>query len=142
MSTPAPDIEAARNRVLHCRQYMDNALEALHKNEPGKAGELLWGSFAQAVHAVDAWRGPVIDDHRSLINFAARLRQEINSDIFALGLGAARGLHHNFYVPVESKEEVEVLVPGLQQAISLTLALLPEEVRNGTEGDLTEHISE
>ena len=130
-TAPAPDPEAARNHVFHCRQYMDNALEALQKNEPGKAGELLWGSFAQAVHAVDAWRGPVIDDHRSLMNFAARIRNEIDSDIFTLGLGAARGLHHNFYVPVESTEEVEVLIPGLQQAISLALALLPEEVRNG-----------
>ena len=131
MATPAQDVEATRNHVLHCRQYMDNALAALDKNEPGKAGEMLWGSISQAVHAVDAWRGPVIDDHRSLMNFAARLRQEIDSDIFALGLGAARGLHHNFYVPVESTEEVEVLIPGLQRAISLALALLPEEVRNG-----------
>ena len=105
-TAPAPDPEAARNHVFHCRQYMDNALEALQKNEPGKAGELLWGSFAQAVHAVDAWRGPVIDDHRSLMNLAARIRNEIDSDIFALGLGAARGLHQNFYVPVESTEGV------------------------------------
>ena len=130
-TVPASDIEAARNHVFHCRQYMENALEALEKNEPGKAGERLWGSFSQAVHAVDAWRGPVIDDHRSLMNFAARLRQEINDNIFTLGLGTARGLHHNFYVPVETTEEVEVLVSGLQQAISLVLALLPEEIRNG-----------
>ncbi len=132
-TAPAPDPEAAQNHIFHCRQYMDNALEALQKNEPGKAGEMLWGSFAQAVHAVDAWRGPVIDDHRSLMNFAARLRQEIDSDIFTMGLGTARGLHYNFYVPVEIKEEVEVLVPGLQQAISLVLGLLPEEVRNGAD---------
>ncbi len=128
---PAPDREGARNHLFHCRQYMDNALEALQKNEPGKAGEMLWGSFAQALHAVDAWRGPVIHDHRSLMNFAAKLRQEIDRDIFTLGLGAARGLHYNFYVPVETPEEVEIMVPGLQQAIGQVLALLPEEARNG-----------
>ena len=69
----APDPEAAQNHIFHCRQYMDNMLEALQKNEPGKAGEMLWGSITQAVHAVDAWRGPVIGGHRGLLNFARNI---------------------------------------------------------------------
>ena len=128
MTTPAPDPETARNHVFHCRQYMDNALEALEKNEPGKAGEMLWGSITQAVHAVDAWRGPVIDDHRRLMNFAYSLETETGDPSFRFVLRSASSLHHNFYVPVDTREEVELLLPGIQRAISQVLALLPEEV--------------
>ena len=127
----APDPEAAKNHVFHCRQYMDNALEALEKNEPGKAGELLWGSVTQAVHAVDAWRGPVIDDHRRMMNLAYSLEREIGDPSFRFVLRSASSLHHNFYVPVDTKEEVERLLPGIQAAIDQILALLPEEARNG-----------
>ena len=130
-TAPASDPEAARNHLFHCRQYMDNALEALRKNEPGKAGELLWGSFAQAVHAVDAWRGPVIDDHRSLMNFAYSLEREIGDPGFRFVLRSARSLHHNFYVPVDTVEEMERLLPGIQAAVAGILALLPEDVRSG-----------
>lgn len=131
-TTPAPDPEAARNHVFHCRQYMDNALEALEKNEPGKAGELLWGSITQAVHAVDAWRGPVIDDHRRLMNFVTSISREIDDPGFPASVEAAAGLHHNFYMPVRTKEYVELLIPAIRQGIAQILALLPEEVRNGS----------
>ena len=131
MTTPAPDPEAARNHIFHCQQYMDNALDALQKNEPGKAGEMLWGSVTQAVHAVDAWRGPVIDDHRRMMNLAYSLEGEIGDPSFRFVLRSASSLHHNFYVPVDTKEEVERLLPGIQAAIDQILALLPEEARNG-----------
>ena len=131
MATPAHDTEATRNHVFHCRQYMDNALEALNKNEAGKAGELIWGSITQAVHAVDFWRGPVIDDHRRLINFARDLGREIGDSAYPNNFRSARSLHQNFYIPVETREEVEDLLPGIDKAINQILALLPEEVRNG-----------
>ena len=133
MATPTHDTEATRNHVFHCRQYMDNALEALNKNEAGKAGELIWGSITQAVHAVDAWRGPVIDDHRSLMNFAYhRIGREIDDDAFPISIEAASSLHHNFYVPARTREDLELLMPGIRRAISQILALLPEEVRDVT----------
>ena len=132
-TSPAPDIEAARNHVFHCRQYMDNALEALEKNEPGKAGELLWGSFAQAVHAVDAWRGPVVIRHRGLLNFARNLSREIDDDNFHNNFLATKSLHENFYHPELEIDDVEFALPGIQRAISQVLALLPEEIRNGAE---------
>ena len=129
----APNPEAARNHLLHCRQYMDNALEALRKNEPSKAGELLWGSFAQAVHAVDAWRGAVIDSHRDLIAFARQVGQETGDPNFPLIIAAARSLHNNFYVPVETVEEVDGVLPGIQSAIDQILALLPDDARGGAD---------
>ena len=130
MATPTQDIEAARNHVFHCRQYMENALEALQKNEPGKAGELLWGSITQAIHAVDAWRGPVVIRHRGLLNFARNLSREINDDSFHNNFLAAKSLHDNFYHPELEMGDVEFAVPGIQRAINQVLALLPEEIRN------------
>ena len=131
-TAPAPNPQAAQNHIFHCRQYMGNALEALNKDEPGKAGELLWGSVSQAIHAVDAWRGAVIDDHRSLMNFAYhRIGREIDDQDFPTRVEAASSLHHNFYVPTRTRADLELLVPGIQRAISQVLELLPEEARDG-----------
>ena len=135
MTAPAPDPEAARNHVFHCQQYMDNALEALQKNEPGKAGEMLWGSITQAVHAVDAWRGPVVIRHRSLLSFARNLSREIDDDNFHNNFLATKSLHENFYHPALEIDDVEFALPGIQRAISQVLALLPEEIRNGVGTD-------
>lgn len=134
-TAPTPDTEAAQNHVYHCRQYMDNALEALQKNEPGKAGELIWGSFAQAIHAIDAWRGTVIHDHRSLMNLSRDIGQEIGDPLYPYHRQSARSLHENFHIPVETREEVEDLLPGIQTAITQILDLLPEEVRGGSGTD-------
>ncbi len=122
--------EHARNHIFHCRQYMDNALDALQKNEPGKAGEMLWGSVTQAVHAVDAWRGPVISGHRSLLNFANRISREIGDPAFPSHIAAAGSLHHNFYILARTVEDIELLIPGIQQAIDQILALLPPDLRD------------
>ena len=135
MATATPDIAAARNHVFHSRQYMDNALEALEKNEPGKAGELLWGSITQAVHAVDAWRGPVIVRHQGLLNFTRNLSREIDDESFHNNFLATKSLHENFYHPDLEREDVELALPGIQRAISQVLALLPEEIRNGADAE-------
>ena len=131
-TAPAPDPEAARNHIYYCRQYMDNALEAMQRNELGKAGEMLWGSVTQALHAVDAWRGPVINSHRDLMNFSVRISREIDDPAYPNNIASARRLHDNFYVPDVEREEIELLLPGIQRAISQLLALLPDEARNGT----------
>ena len=135
MTNLTQDITATRNHVFHCRQYMDNALEALQKDEPGKAGEMLWGSVTQAVHAVDAWRGPKIGSHRDLMNFATNLEREIDNPTFAITLLGTQRLHHNFYVPEAPKETIELALLAIQQIISEVLALLPEEVRIGAEAE-------
>ncbi len=131
-TAPASDSEAARSQVFHCRQYMDNAREALEKNEQGKTGEMLWGSITQAVRAVDAWRGPVIDDHRSrMMNFARNLSREIDDSNFQNNFLAASSLHDNYYHPALETDDAGFALPGIQRAINQVLALLPEEACNG-----------
>ena len=135
MVLPTGDKEAVENHLFHCQLYMDNALEALGKDEPGKAGEMLWGSVTQAVHAVDAWRGPVISSHRDLVNFARGLGDEIGESYYPYIFQSARSLHENFYIPVETREEIEALLQGIRQLISWILDLLPNDVRNGVSGE-------
>ena len=132
MMSPTGDKEAVERHLFHCRQYMDNALDALGQDELGKAGEMLWGSVAQAIHAVDAWRGAVIVNHRDLMNFSVRLGREIDDPAYPNYIASARRLHENFYIPDESREQIEALLPGIQRAIAQLLALLPEDVRDGT----------
>lgn len=131
MTARNPNSEAVANHLLHCRQYLHNALDALRVGEPGKAGELIWGSVSQAVHAVDAWRGPVVESHRDLLNFARNLGREIGDPSFPNNFQSAKSLHDNFYMPLETVEEVEDLLPGILQAITQILSLLPEEAANG-----------
>ena len=131
MMPPADDKEAVEKHLFHCRQYMDNALDALGQDELGKAGEMLWGSVAQAIHAVDAWRGAVIVNHRDLMNFSVRLGREIDDPAYPNYVASAQRLHENFYIPDESREQIEALLPWIQLAIAQLLALLPEDVRNG-----------
>ncbi|MDA1129039.1 MAG: hypothetical protein O2913_10110 [Chloroflexi bacterium] len=46
---------------------------ALQNREAGKAGELLWGSVAQALEAVATYKDRIIQSHRDLKNFAIQL---------------------------------------------------------------------
>ena len=131
MTSQAPNVDAIDNHVFHCRQYMENALDAINADELSKAGEMVWGSVAQALHAVAAWRGTAIDSHRDLMNFSGVLSREINDPAFPNIIGSARRLHDSFYVPDLGRQEIDQVLPGIRRAISQVLALLPDEVRNG-----------
>lgn len=69
--------EVMRRHLEHSRQYLENGLALLQKGEAGKAGELLWGSVTQAVHAVAASRGVALTNHRSLRYFVNQLAREL-----------------------------------------------------------------
>ena len=127
-TAPAPTRRPRRTN-LPLPPIIGNALKLWTRMTGGR--ELIWGSVTQAVHAVDAWRGPVIDDHRRLMDFARDLGREIGDAAYPNNFRSARSLHQNFYIPVETREEIEELLPGIQQAINQILALLPDEVRNG-----------
>ena len=132
MTSQAPNVDAVDDHVFHCRQYMENALAAVDADELSKAGEMVWGSVAQALHAVAAWRGTAIDSHRDLMNFSGVLSQEISDPAFPNIIESARRLHDSFYVPDLGRQEIDQVRPGIRRAISRALVLLPDEVRGGT----------
>ena len=126
-TVPAPDPEAARNHVFHCRQYMDNALEALEKNEPGKAGEMLWGSVTQAFHAVAALHRRDVATHRSLKNFVIWIGDSTGDSSLRGDFEATEKFHNNFYDVTHTTEDVKDIIPTVNRLIERAFHLLPPE---------------
>ena len=71
---------AVQTHAIHSIQYLENALIAFQNREAGKAGELLWGSVAQALEAVAAYNNRTIQSHRDLKNFAIHLSKDLDDE--------------------------------------------------------------
>ena len=120
-------IDAIQRFVLHAQQYLGNALLALQNGEAGKAGELLWGSVAQAINAVAASRNRSIATHRDLKNFALQLARELNDSNIEKNFIVVESLHHNFYDVQQEPQDIELVVPATQELVNRLLALIPPE---------------
>ncbi len=110
------------------RHYLENALVMLEKGEASKAGELLWGSVAQALQAVAAVRGTRLANHRSLRWFASNVAKELGDRSISNGFWQAEALHSNFHEVELTPEEVASTVDSITEAASRLLALIPEEL--------------
>ena len=124
-SQPEEDI---KRYVANAVNYLENALVALQNAEAGKAGELLWGSVAEALQAVAASKGSRLANHRSLRYFATTLAKELQDPSLAEGFRLADGLHSNFYEVELEPQDVEVVVEPLRRTVLKLLALIPTEI--------------
>ena len=113
--------------INHSRQYLSNALLALQNDEAGKAGELLWGSVVEALQAVAAYRNRPIRTHRELKNFAIQLARDLNDQTIEKDFIVAESLHHNFYVVQQEPSDIAIVIPTVQQLVTMLLALMPPE---------------
>lgn len=125
MSTDA--IETLQRYIIHSRQYLENALVALQVGEAGKAGELLWGSVSEALHAVAASRNRPLRTHRELKNFAIQLAREMNDQAIEKDFVVAESLHHNFYDVQQEPIDIAIVVPTVQELVRKLLSLIPPE---------------
>ena len=116
-----------RRYIAHSRQYLENALVALQHDEAGKAGELLWGSVAEAIQAVATYQNVVIATHRDLKNFVIQLGRDKNDSAIQTDFAVAESLHQNFYVVQQETIDVVVLVPTIQAFVLKLLTLIPPE---------------
>jgi len=122
------DLAANSQRYLiHSRQYLENALLALQNLEAGKAGELLWGSVAEMVHAVAAYNNTQLHSHRELKNFVIQLARELNDDTIKKDFLTAESLHHNFYEVQQEPIDIEIVVPIVRELVNKLFRLLPSE---------------
>ena len=119
--------EAVRRHASQATQYLENGLAFLQQGEAGKAGELLWGSVAEAVHALAASRGTALRTHRSLRNFASAVAREIEDRSLAEGYRLAEGLHSNFYEVELDPEDIQKTVEPVRNAVGKLLSLIPPE---------------
>lgn len=126
MSTEA--IATVQRYVIHSQQYLGNGLLALENGESGKAGELLWGSVAQALHAVAAYNNTPVGTHRALKNFAIQLARDLGDPTIEIDFVVAESLHHNFYVIQQEPQDILIVVPVVQGLVSKLLSLIPGEL--------------
>lgn len=112
--------------------YLENALELLNQGEPAKAGELLWGSMAQALQAVALSHGTPLANHRSLRWFASQLAKELSDRSILDGFWQAEKLHSNFHDVDLSVEDVATMVDAIKTTVSRLLSLVPAEILRET----------
>ena len=122
------DSAAALQRcVIHSRQYLENGLDALQNGEAGKAGELLWGSVAQAVYAVAVFRNTSVQTHRELKNFVIQLARDLSDQSIEKDFIIAESLHHNFYEVQQEPEDIVIVVPTVRGLVGKLIKLIPPE---------------
>lgn len=119
--------ETVQKHVLASLHYLENALVMLNNQEAAKASELLWGSIAQAMHAVAASRGVSLSNHRSLRWFMSTLAKELNDRTLLNGFWQAEALHSNFHEVDLTPQDVAVVVEPIRTTVSKLLSLVPKE---------------
>ena len=119
---------AVQIHVVHSRQYLENGLIALRDGEAGKAGELLWGSVAQAVQALAASRNRQVESHRDLKNFTLQLAIDLNDVTIRQDFIVAESLHHNFYEVQQETQDVALVVATVERLVNKLLGLIPPEL--------------
>ncbi len=130
--TITPEIGAkARRHLEHSRQYFDNCREALEKDEVSKAGELLWGSVTQVLHALATVRGVDVQRHRRLKNFAIQVSNETEDPEKAMGgFLSAEILHKGFYDVDVERIDLEAGIPIVRYTMDAVSKLIPNDVKN------------
>ncbi len=74
-------LSAIQNHTIHSQQYFENAVSLLEQGEVAKAGELFWGSLAQAFHALAVYQGREVKTHRDLKNLAIQLSRDLQMKV-------------------------------------------------------------
>ncbi len=83
--------------VKQSLRYLKNASEFIDAGNSDKAGEFLWGSMAEALKAVAASGGIVLNNHRQIWNYTESLTKDLGDKSIYDAFIHANYLHTNFY---------------------------------------------
>jgi hypothetical protein len=89
-----------------------------------QSSEKLWGAAAHAITAVAKQRGLEHGTHRTMINSARQIADEVDDERLRSGILAARHFHSNFYNGTMEPEDVDYDRPLVHRYVALMLALL------------------
>ena len=89
-----------------------------------QASEKLWGAVAHAMMAVAQQRGLEHGAHRTMINAARQIADELDDDRLRLGISEAQHFHSNFYNGTMEPEDIEYGRPLVHRYVALMLELL------------------
>lgn len=121
------NIKSIQRYIEHANQYLDNGLIALQRGEAGKAGELLWGGVAEAVHALAATKNVPLPSHRQLHNFVLQISEELGDESVAQDFLLAESLHHNYYEVQLEPKDVGVVVPRIRVLVNKLFEQIPPQ---------------
>ena len=116
--------EKYKTQSMH---YMENALKFIKVGNPEKAGELLWGSMAQALKAVAANKGRELNTHQEIRKYARELAKRCKDESIWNGFSQASYLHSNFYEAGLSMEEVFTCAGRIRTTVRKLLELVPKK---------------
>jgi Archaeal PaREP1/PaREP8 family len=126
MTTDA--VLAIQNHAIHSQQYFENAVSLLEQGEAAKAGELFWGSLAQAFRALAVYKGQEVKTHRDLKNLAIQLSRDLQDESVAIDFELAENLHFNFYVVQREIEDIVLVLPAIERLRRRVFSLIPPEL--------------
>lgn len=128
--TPANDDISQRLKGYASRSliYLQNAHAFLERNEVEKASEFLWGSMAQAIKAVAAFKAIELQSHGAIWNYAKELSRELGDQPLFDAFRDANFLHKNFYESGLTREIVLTLEENIRYAVGKLLSIIPPEV--------------
>lgn len=121
-------VSVIQNHAFHSQQYFENAANLLEQGEIAKAGELFWGSIAQAFHALAAYNGREVKTHRDFKNLVIQLSRDLQDESIATDFALAENLHFNFYVAEREIEDIVLVLPAIERLRRKVFSLIPREL--------------
>lgn len=104
-------------------RYFNNALRLI------EAGELLWGSLAQALKTVAASSGRELRTHDDIRAYALELTRKMEDEGIWYAFVTAQFLHSRFYETGLNMEDVKLGAETIRQAREKLFNLIPDKGR-------------
>lgn len=112
--------------------YLENAFVSLEVGEVEKASEFLWGSMAQAIKAVAAFKGEKLRSHRDIWEYASELAKDLSDPQIFNAFSHAHSLHSNFYEAGLTREIVQIYGGEIRAAVARLINLMSIDKRPGS----------
>ena len=119
--------QTLRGYVTRSQEYLQNAYASLEQNEVEKAGEFLWGSMAQAIKAIAAFKDVELRSHGAIWTYVRELSRELGDETLLEAFRDAHSLHQNFYESGLTSEIVLTHGESIRRAVGRLLIMIPPE---------------
>ena len=113
-----------QDHALTAQDFLEASDREFAAGDVLQASEKLWGAAAHAITAVAKQRGMEHGTHRTMINSARQIADEMNDSELRLGISEAQHFHSNFYSRTMEDEDVAYGRPLVHRYVALMLALL------------------
>jgi len=106
--------------------YLENAHELLKAEEADKAGELLWGAFAEALKGLAARRGILLSSHGQVRNYARGLAAEMGDPSIWDTYRDAEFLHSDFYETPLTPDDILPSAEKIREGVGKLIRMMEQ----------------